>query len=236
MPPRDWQQLFAGLERQVEMSNQGSETSSTLASNTSFFDEEADMPIETTHLMQLHQRYIVVPIKQGVLWVDQQAAHERILYERYLAQMAGQAQEVAQQPQLFPVSIEFSAAEAVMVSDLLGDFHKLGFDLQPFGQHTFAIHALPAGFQQTGREKQVVEELLTELKGELLPKAERAQGLARVLARKQAIPAGTPLATAMMQQLVDELFACETPYISPSGRLTFVQHGVEDIEKWFATK
>ncbi len=233
MPPRDWQQLFAGLERQVELSNQNPEGSNTLASNTSFFEEESDAPMETTQLMQLHQRYIIVPIKQGVLWVDQQAAHERILYERYLLQMQGQEQEVPQQQQLFPVSIEFSASDAVFVNDLLGDFHKLGFDLQPFGQNTFAIHALPAGFQLAGREKQVVEELLTELKGELLPKEERARGLAKILARKQAIPAGTPLASAMMQQLVDELFACETPYVSPSGQLTFVQHGMDEIGKWF---
>jgi DNA mismatch repair protein MutL len=82
----------------------------------------------------------------------------------------------------------------------------------------------------------VVEELLTELKGELLPKEERAKGLARILARKQAIPSGTPLANAMMQQLVDELFACETPYISPSGQLTFVQHSLEDIQTWFSKK
>ena len=180
---------------------------------------------------QWHGRYILCPIKSGMLVLDQRAAHERVLYEKYLQRLeqgAGSSQQ-----QLFPVTVELSPSDAQMLRELLPAVNALGFDIQPFGPHAFVVHGFPADCREMD-EQLAVDELLESFRslGEVSGLKPRER-VARSLARAYAIPAGRKLATDEMRGLIDELFACKVPYAAPDGNLTFFTLGLDEIAARF---
>ncbi len=227
-----WQSLYGERKEPSSTANNHPFEQSNTADNELFAGTEN--AYQEQGLYQLLNRYILVPIKNSVLWVDQQAAHERVLYEKYLAHL--QEQTPNMQHKLFPVKIELSAMDAILLNELLPEINTIGFDIQPFGQNTFAIHGIPADFQNQVSEQHFVEKLLHGFRENREAKMENKNNVARVLASQGAIRSGQKLSVAAMKQLVDELFACDTPYSSPGGRLTFVQYKGEEIESWFAKK
>lgn len=183
---------------------------------------------------QLHGRYILSPVKSGFVLIDQQAAHERILYERLL-QHAEQSQPVRQQ-QLFPETLHVSPTHAAMLQQLIPELLPLGFDLEPFGNNTFLIRGLPPELGNlSGRE--ALEQLLQEHQesGQKLRLRMREQ-LAASLSRRLAIKAGQTLSAQEMQQLIDQLFACQLPFLSPSGKRTVIRFDEEEIVRLFNGK
>ncbi|MEZ5014108.1 MAG: DNA mismatch repair endonuclease MutL [Chitinophagales bacterium] len=194
--------------------------------------EQKSTGAEFTHaVFQLHNRYIVTQIKSGYILVDQQAAHERILYELYLDRM--QNKQHFSQQQLFPKTIELPAGDAALLQELLDDVNKLGFDIQPFGQNSFVIHGIPAEFEHM-HEVEVIEHLIEQYKttGTDL-QLNKHQVIARSLARSNAVQAGQELDQASMRRLIDSLFACSTPYVSPYGTPTFITFTLDALEKQF---
>ena len=152
-----------------------------------------------------------------LLLIDQQAAHERILYERFLQQ---QQHPAAPQQLLFPVNCQFSPAEADIFSELIPDMQKQGFEIGSIGQTTFVVTATPAEIKESELQ-QLFDQVLAEYKGSMMQKfADRRQCLCRSLARQMAMKAGTPLQQAEMQQLIADLFCCMVPHVSPSGKKT----------------
>lgn len=181
--------------------------------------------------VQVHQRYILLQIRSGFILVDQQAAHERILYDRY--HQALQQSALASQQKLFPQTLQLTPADAVLLTDMLPDLRALGYELEPFGNHTFLIRGTP-GAEGEGREQAVIEGLLEQYKhfsAELKP--DRRERLIRSLARQNAIPAGKILSPAEMQLVVDELFACNQPGNSPGGGRTYVSFSLQELEQLF---
>jgi DNA mismatch repair protein MutL len=181
--------------------------------------------------VQVHQQYILSQIKSGFILIDQRAAHERILYERYQKALA--EKPMATQQSLFPQTLELIPADALVVAEMLPDLQALGYDLEPFGQHTFVVRGTPADIQM-GNEQASIEGLLEQFKhfsNEL--KHNRRERLVRSMARNNAIPPGKVLGTREMQNIIDELFACSTPNVSPGGRFTFISFKLNDLEKMF---
>ncbi len=181
--------------------------------------------------VQVHQQYILSQIKSGFILIDQRAAHERILYERY--QKALSEKPIATQQSLFPQTLELLPADAVLITEMLPDLQALGYDLEPFGQSTFVVRGTPADIQ-SGNEQASIEGLLEQFKHfsqEL--KLNRREQLIRSMARNNAIPAGKALGTREMQNIIDELFACVTPNVSPGGRFTFISFKMNDLERMF---
>ncbi|RPD37977.1 DNA mismatch repair endonuclease MutL [Chitinophaga barathri] len=181
--------------------------------------------------VQVHQQFILSQIKSGFILIDQRAAHERILYERYQKALA--EKPMATQQSLFPQTLELLPADALIISEMLPDLQALGYDLEPFGQHTFVVRGTPADIQ-TGNEQASIEGLLEQFKhysNEL--KLNRRERLVRSIARNNAIPPGKVLGTREMQNIIDELFACSTPNVSPGGRFTFISFKLNDLEKMF---
>ena len=110
-------------------------------------------------LMQIHKSYIVAQRQSGFLLVHQQNAHERVLYERYLHAVAGKP--IATQQSLFPTTLELSATDAVLLQELLPDMKELGYQLEPFGQHTFVLQGTPADID-SGDEKSAIEKIIEQ--------------------------------------------------------------------------
>lgn len=186
---------------------------------------------EQQELQQLMHTYIVASTNRGFILVHQQLAHERILYERYLDAAKGRA--VAAQRNLFPVTLELSPADAVILQELLPDLQLLGYLIEPFGGHAFVIQGTPADVEQ-GNEKTAIETVIEQFKhfsnGYQFSKREK---LIRSLAAQNAIKAGTHLSQKEMRTLVDELFNALQPNTTANGLPTFIEFKKEYLEQLF---
>lgn len=226
---RHWKDLYDGSGREEKLPqpqiHEHRETASAIDERWQEANTDHKVPV------QVHQQYILSQIKSGFVLIDQRAAHERILYERYQRALA--EKPIATQQSLFPQTLELLPADAIMLSEMLPDMQALGYDLEPFGQHTFVVRGTPADIQ-TGNEQASIEGLLEQFKHfshEL--KLSRREQLVRSMARNNAIPAGKYLETREMQNIIDELFACATPNVSPGGRFTFISFKLNDLERMF---
>ncbi|MEO8474919.1 MAG: DNA mismatch repair endonuclease MutL [Chryseolinea sp.] len=180
---------------------------------------------------QIHNRYIVKQVKSGMMFVDQQAAHERILYEKFINQVRHKS--VESQQSLFPQTITFQAADFALVLEMQQEIEALGFRIEIFGKNTFLINGVPANISAS-REKELFEGLIDQFK---INQAELSvplsENLARSLAKRAALKAGQILVREEMRSLVDNLFVCTNPNYSPDGRPTFFIFELSKIESYF---
>ncbi|RMF02874.1 MAG: DNA mismatch repair endonuclease MutL [Bacteroidetes bacterium] len=181
---------------------------------------------------QIHQRYIVSSIKSGFLLIDQQAAHERILYEKYLRTLRNQ-QAVAQR-QLFASTIELTPTDAVLLTEMLPQLQQLGFDIEAFGQNAFVINGLPAEIAGKQNEHQLIDSLIEQYRAQLELKLDITENLARAMARSASIKRGQHLEVSEMQTLINQLFACEQPERSPGGRACFLTYELDELDEQFS--
>ncbi|RYY64455.1 MAG: DNA mismatch repair protein MutL, partial [Chitinophagaceae bacterium] len=182
-------------------------------------------------LIQIHNAYIIVQNDKGYLLINQQNAHERILYERFSTAVSGKA--IATQRSLFPTTIELSAADGVLLNELLPDLHLLGYLLEPFGNNTFVIQGTPADLTQ-GNEKTALEKMLEQYKhfsNDL--KFSRREKLLRSMALQQSIKSGTSLTQKEMLSLLTDLFACSIPNSTTNGKPTYMSFKKEELDKMF---
>ncbi len=232
---KNWDKLYEGLDNfdQVE-GNQNSTEPLTIESQWS---ENKDQEIggefskKQKEPYQVHGTYIVNQIKSGFLLVDQQAAHERILYERYMAAL--EEQESFTQKELFPKTITVTTADAEVLKSIGEQINALGFDLQEFGNNTFVIHGIPADLPQGYDEIRIIENLLEQYKNNLDLKLDIHDNIARSMARSAAIKKGQQLTVVEMQELIDQLFACSVPYKNPAGKNCFITFELEDLARRF---
>ena len=193
------------------------------------FATQPEMVME--NLVQLHNTYIVLQNDAGFILIHQQNAHERILYERFVKAVDGKP--IAIQQNLFPITIELAAMDMVIVNELLPELHLLGYHLEPFGNNTFVIQGTPADIE-VGNEKTAIEKMLEQFKhfsADL--KYNKREKLFRSLAWQQAIKAGTSLTQKEMKILAEDLFACNTPNISPNGKPTYTVFKKNELDKMF---
>ncbi len=193
-------------------------------------ESDEETPEHDTLIWQLHDRYILTQIRSGLLLIDQNAAHERILYERALRNLEsgfGLSQQL-----LFPQTLEFSPADFVLIEELLPELRALGFDLELFSGRTVVVRGVPDDIRP-GDERTMLEDLLAQYKQNLPLRLSSRENLARSMARRNAIRPGTRLTEKQMRTLIDQLFLCETPYVSPTGRPTMIRLTLEELERRF---
>ncbi|MCB0662361.1 MAG: DNA mismatch repair endonuclease MutL [Saprospiraceae bacterium] len=227
-----WQSLYEGLERSNDDDEEGSITLQSAATKEeendqldSLFANEKKVPF------QIHNRYIVSHIKSGFLLIDQQAAHERILFERYFELL--QQKKASTQQELFPRTVKLATADAEILRGILEEVNEMGFDIQEFGSDTFVIHGIPSEIYGKPDAEKMLEQLIEQFKSNLELKIDITENLARAMAKSSAIKRGKSLTVPEMQELIDRLFACELPYKSPSGRNCFITYDLEELNKKF---
>lgn len=184
---------------------------------SSVFNEDQFEPVQK-QFMQVHNRYIVSQIKSGVMVIDQQAAHERILYERFLLHL--EDRKGASQQSLFPQTVTLSPNDYELAKSLLPDIKSLGFEVREFGKNTLVIEGVPVDLGSANlNETQLFEHLIEGYKNSQQElKLDKRDSLARSMAKNSAIKAGTSLSQQEMNTLIEELFACKTPNFSISGK------------------
>jgi DNA mismatch repair protein MutL len=205
----------------------------TVANNNiqSLYTENRQQIQDDTPMQQMHFTYIVVQNDAGFIVIHQQNAHERILYERFLKAVDGRP--IAIQQSLFPQTMELAASDVVVLTELLPDLHHLGYHLEPFGNNTFVIQGTPADVDQ-GSEKTAIEKMLEQYKhfsNDL--KYSKREKLLRSLSWQQAIKAGKPLGKKEMHSLVQDLFICSMPNITPNGKPTYTAFKKYELDRMF---
>jgi DNA mismatch repair protein MutL len=201
-------------------------------SSMGLYKDDASLSVpEDAFLMQLHQTYIIAPTKSGIIIIHQQLAHERVLYEKY---QKASAQPHATQKSLFPVVLELSASDAVLLEEMVEDLANIGYEIEAFGQNSFIIQGIPADVL-SGNEKNAIELLLEQFKhfsADL--KFSKREKLIRCLARQMAIKAGQNLGQREMHSLIESLSECDIPNTTASGAPTFIEFNEDYLDRLFS--
>lgn len=195
-------------------------------------EEEQFAPVQK-QLMQVHNRYIMSQIKSGIMVIDQQAAHERILYERFLLHL--EDRKGASQQSLFPQTVTLSPNDFELAKSLLDDIKSLGFEVREFGKNTLVIEGIPVDLgSNTFNETQLFEHLIEGFKNSQQElKLDKRDALARSMARNSSIKSGVSLEQEEMNTLIEQLFACKTPNYSINGKPVIQTIGLTEIDKKF---
>ncbi|MFP5080466.1 DNA mismatch repair endonuclease MutL [Pedobacter sp. JCM 36344] len=195
-------------------------------------EDEQQIPAQK-QLMQLHNRYIISQIKSGLMLIDQQAAHERVLYERFLLHL--EDRKGASQQSLFPQTVTLSPNDYELAKSLLDDIKSLGFEVREFGKNTLVIEGIPVDLGSANfNETQLFEHLIEGFKNSQQDlKLDKRDALARSMARNSAIKSGTVLGQEEMNTLIEQLFACKTPNFSISGKPVIQTIALLELDKKF---
>lgn len=180
---------------------------------------------------QVLNRYIVTRVKSGLMLIDQQAAHERILYEKYLKALNSKA--AGSQQSLFPKTVALNPGDFELAMELRAEIEALGFDIEAFGKNTVVINGSPSDIAGVD-EKMVLEGLIEQYK---FNKSELSLGkresMARAMARQASLKPNQSLSREEMNALIDRLFACGNPNYAPNGNKTFFMLDAEKIKSFF---
>ncbi len=218
----NWEKLYQDFDRQPE----GIQTQPREENLEIHHEEES---FSGKSFIQFKNKYILSPVKSGLMVIDQKRAHERILFENFMTVLA--SSEIASQQQLFPQTFELAADDAELLRSILEDLKALGFDIRDFGNNSFIINGTP-GILDTSSPLEVVESLLEDMKSTATDLKEKAkEKVAASLSRASAISYGYVMKPEEINQLIDQLFACSTPNFSPSGKQVLTIMPIEQFEK-----
>jgi DNA mismatch repair protein MutL len=189
--------------------------------------------------LQLHNGFILFGVESGLMLVNQQAAHERILFDKALEEMR-HAGRFSSQQLLFPEVLELAPGDSLFLEEQLGHLQALGFDLESFGGNAFQLRGLPMEVKPDQARRvvfEIVEGLLRPERGAVAHRGEDFQHrLAKVYARVASVKLGDHLDYAQVSALIDGLFATQNPYVSPSGAPIVVRFSLEEIHRKFGLK
>jgi DNA mismatch repair protein MutL len=183
---------------------------------------------------QLHQSYIFVQIEEGLMIIDQHAAHERILYEKILHRIHGAPAQ--SQKLLFPLVIDLppylTKTIPQLISDNLEIFHKIGFSLKSFSGNSVVIDEIPVELENWDGGDVFID-ILKTLEEEFEETEDFRDSISKSVACKAAVKAGKKMGRKEMLALINDLFACEVPYYCPHGRPLIIKMTMTDFEKKF---
>lgn len=221
---QNWEVLFDGFKAQTE---------DTIGSIESTQQQIESLKLESIDftVFQLNLKYLVTVYNQNVVIVDQQRAHERVMYEHYLK--AKKEQTIYTQQVLFPEQLELSANDFLMVKDLLAEFKLLGFDLTVFGKNSYVVNGTPADMQDFN-VLQTLEGIIETYKLNTIDaKLDKHDNLCRAIAKNMSIRYGKTLEQEEMKLLLNNLFNCENPLYTAAGKIIMMDMAYQEIEKYF---
>jgi DNA mismatch repair protein MutL len=219
---QNWESLYTKFENENRQSDIFTESSD---------DDSEPAPLTANAHMQFKGKYILTPVKSGLMLIDQKRAHERILFEQYRTQMTNCSS--ASQQILFPEAVELSPDELTLWLELRNDFAALGFDIRPVSGTVVNLHGHP-GDMGTKNPAIVFHKLLDDFRhSEANLSESRRERLAALLAQESSIRYNQPLTAEEISHLVEQLFTCATPNYSPTGKPVMHILKIEEIEGYF---
>ena len=242
-PSRDWEQLYEGLEhhssaQHIQKSYPDDGDYFTAVSmeqpvTPTLYDhsEEAAMGEKSSQHYQFKGRFILTSVKSGLMIIDQQRAHIRILYDQYLEQIT--RRQGASQGMLFPDIVQFPVSEVPVLQEIMEDLSYLGFELTDLGGGSYAINGIPSGIEGLNPVELIQSMVHTAMEKGGKVKEEVQSNLALTLAKAAAIVPRQVLTNEEMNGLVDGLFAVATPNYTPDGKTVLSVLQEDELEKLF---
>ncbi|RXP47056.1 DNA mismatch repair endonuclease MutL [Lutibacter sp. HS1-25] len=217
---QQWESLYTGID--VE----NIEVESTLV-NSKLFSETST----NSKTYQIHNKYIVSSIKSGIVYIHQNLAHQRILYEEFLENIT--VKEALSQQLLFPLEIHFNKTDIILIKEIKEDLENIGFLFDKILDDTIVIKGIPVTITES-QISSIIEQLLEDIKNDV-PDASFSQldVMAKSLSKSLAIKTGTNIELKEQEEIVNKLFNCKQPDVSPFGKTTFVTIDIDEIDKKF---
>ena len=224
----NWESLYVGLKHDAEEIN-NVEFESDEVTGSLFNENEIEQA--SNKMYQIHKKYIVNPIKSGMVIIDQNRAHQRVLYEQFLTNMT--VHQASSQQLLFPLNLFFSKSEMKLILELQLSLVNTGFVFDASNEDHLVITGLPVNVTES-EVSSVLEQLLSDL-SDGIPDSSFSQNdsIAKSMAKSLAVKTGAYLTEKEQENLVNGLFACKDPNVSPFQKPTFITMRVEDIDKKF---
>ncbi|MDY7395187.1 DNA mismatch repair endonuclease MutL [Aureibaculum sp. 2210JD6-5] len=221
-----WESLYTGTETAVDV--QQIEVEAEVV-NQELFETSENEVKSKTH--QVHKKYILSVIKSGVVYINQNLAHQRILYEELLTKMT--VEDTSSQQLLFPLTLVFNKEDIALCKEIRSDLESVGFQFSSIENDTITLDGIPVNVNQNNVQG-LFEELFEDIKNEI-PNSSFSQldTIAKSLARSLAIKNGTKLNSKEQEELLEQLFSCKEPNQSPFGKKTFITLSSEEIQLKF---
>ncbi len=228
--PVDWEKLYADVKKAEPAEDY--HIDEQIAEPDDLFASQAQGGLEMSNShFQYRGQYILTPVQTGLMMVDQHRAHIRILYEKFLRQIEGQ--KASSQGLLFPEMLQLAPSDAILFQDMTDELRSLGFDIESLGGGSFSVNGAPADLEGANpvlvltQMVEAVKEKETGIDNELQHR------IALVMARNAAIVTGQALSNQEMESLLGELFQCQNPNLTPTGKtiISVLEH--TQIEKMF---
>ena len=223
-----WKSLYEIAQSPVPAPEGEPTASRTLPSQGSMYEDGEKVKSENNNMLLIAGDMLATTVKSGLMLIHIRRAQERIWYERLLQEW--NSQDAPSQQVLFPSSYELPLQDALLLTDVLPDLARIGFDIAPFGQGTFVVQGLPSGMP-AGEEKNVIDEVIEHLKHEA-PDAvnKRTDHLLAHMARRLSRNKHAIMQAEGQRALIDELFACTQPEYTPAGKKVFVMIKKESLD------
>lgn len=220
---QEWESLYTGFD---ELPTEPEQTELNLETET-----EQNTAGKT---FQIHNKYVLSTIKSGVVLIHQNLAHQRILYEAFLENIT--VKEAASQQLLFPVELSFNKEEVVLLKELKEDLENTGFLFDKLHEESIVIKGIPTSISES-QIAIILEQLLEDVKQEI-PETSFSQLdiISKSLSKSLAIKTGSKLSEKEQDNLVNSLFSCKEPSVSPYGKKIFETLTISELDKIFAAK
>ena len=234
-----WEELYGGYEPSMQAAVYPDESvfveeglGEPEMAPSLYASTEVQTAVESSSMhYQYKGRYILTSVKSGLMIIDQQRAHIRVLYDRYLEQIENC--KGASQGMLFPDIVQFSVSEIPVLESIMEDLNYLGFELTDLGGGSYAINGIPSGIEGLNPVDLVQNMVHTAIEKGCRVKSEVQEMLALSLAKAASIVPGQVLSNEEMNQLVDELLTSAAPNFTPDGKTVLAMMGEDELEKLF---
>ncbi len=236
-----WEKLYEGLQQDIQKEEETNaqmdihpEAENTITYGSSINESASANLTELTRekqYFQIHRKFIATHVKSGLMLIAQQEAHERILYEKFLAMV--EKRSGAAQQSLFPQTLELNPSDFSLVMGVKEEINAIGFEFSVFGKNAIIINGVPADLRAVN-EKELFEGFIEQFKqnqSELSISTD--ENVARAIAMRSSLKEGISLETEEMASLIDQLFACKNPNYAPNGRRTSFILELEKIDQFF---
>lgn len=225
----NWGKLYQGninykenFEQEISRGNQQTELDHVKVDSSKITNQK---------IFQIKQRFIVTVVASGIMVIDQSRAHERILFEEYMQVFEGQVSH--SQQELFPETITFSSSDAAIIDEIKEDLRTLGFEINALGKNAYVITGQPADLKDINI-KDNLERIIENYRKNLIDlNLNKRVNLVSALAANMAIKSGINLQKEEMNAMIDKLFACKIPDVSPGGKAIFKVISIDEVEGLF---
>ncbi len=216
----NWENLYGSTNRSATQ-----EFTETISQNKTV---SAIIGTEKNRFLQIHNTFIVCNVSTGMIIINQQLAHERIIYERTLEKLKGTSQP--SQQQLFPQNIHLSPGDAEIIKSLSSELSKIGFLLEELGANSFVVVGVPTNVNE-GNVTDIIENIIQNHKVQTNDlNYDKNINLARSMAANLSVKAGKRLNEIELLDIFNKLFLCNVPKVSPDGKKIFRIFTLDELE------